>query len=403
MNSRGRVFQILVLTLVHFSVDFYGGLTIPLPEPTLTGHLATGLPVIALMVGGCALLINIIQPVSQWLLPRNGAPLLLLVTPLMACSVALIGLSTNYAVVTAMFIVSAIGIGIVHPEAALAAHSLAGRHKGLGLSLFIAGGYLGFSLGSLASGLWTEAYGLARFWLLALPASVTAALVVMSRLHRIQGHIQDDSNETTRGTLPVGLVLALALAIAVNICMLTRFLPILFVRSFPGMDPQGWSGTTVFATGVSGIVGMFLWGHISERAGIGRTIAFVVPAGMPFLWMLLHVTRINMAPLWAAGVGFTLGAVFPLCVVLVRDARGLPQRLRMGLAIGGAWGTGELIFIMGGRYIGRFPAGTIEPVETLLHICWFCTIAATVLATIVARSEKGLARSGRSQDASGGL
>ena len=53
--------QLAVLTLVHFTVDFYGGLTIPIPEPTLTGHLEVALPMVALLVGGCALLTNIIQ------------------------------------------------------------------------------------------------------------------------------------------------------------------------------------------------------------------------------------------------------------------------------------------------------------------------------------------------------
>lgn len=381
--------QLAVLTLVHFTVDFYGGLTIPIPEPTLTGHLEVALPMVALLVGGCALLTNIIQPVSQWLLPRRGAPLLLLTAPLMAACVSLIGLSGEYWIVTTLLIVGAIGIGIVHPEGALAAHSVAETRKGLGMGIFMSGGYVGFSLGSLVAGLWTEYrdQGLANFWLLALPAVLTAGLVWATRLHRIEGHIAEDASAEGDG-IPVWPVLALTLAIAVNICVLVRFLPILLVRTFPELDAQGWGGAAVSVMGFSAVAGMCLWGHLSARFGLSRTIAVVMLAGLPFLWLLLHVSVISMTPVWAAGVGFTMSAVFPLCVVLVRRARGLPQRLRMGLAIGGAWGVGELIFILGGKYVGRFPEGLVRPVASVLNLCWLLAALTIVMALCVAGMER---------------
>ena len=386
----GNLFQLLVLTLVHFVVDFYGGLTVPIAEPTLTSHLVVGLPTVAFLIGGCALLINVIQPFSQWFLPSSGAPALLLIAPLMAACVALIGLSGAFWIVAALLIVSAIGIGVVHPEGALAAHSLAGSRKGLGISFFMAGGYLGFSTGSLTAGLWTEFHdqGLAHFWLLILPALVTVALVALSRLHRIKGHMGPLTAVENDSEIPLVLVLLLTFCIAVTMCLLTRFLPILLVRRFAGTDAQGWAGTTIFVTGVSGVTGMFLWGHLADRIGSGRIISMVLPLSLPFLWLLFRIDSIFMAPVWALGIGFTLGAVFPLCVLLARHAGGLPQRLRMGLAIGGAWGTGELVFMLGGKYVGRFPAGMAEPVVSVLNLCLLLVITATSAAVIVSRIER---------------
>jgi len=387
--------QLAVLTFVHFTVDFYGGLTVPIPEPTLTGHLAVTLPRVALLVGGCALLTNVIQPVSQWLLPRRGAPLLLLAAPLMAACVALIGLSSEYWIAATLLIVGAVGIGIVHPEGALAAYSVAGTRRGLGMGIFMSGGYLGFSLGSLVAGLWTEYrdQGLDNFWLLVLPAVLAAGLVWVTRLHRIEGHMAEDAAAEGDG-IPVWPVLALTVAIAVNICVLVRFLPILLVRTFPELDAQGWGGTAVFVMGFSAVAGMCLWGRLSVRFGLGRTIAVVMLAGLPFLWLLLHVRVISMTPVWGAGVGFTMSAMFPLCVVLVRQAHGLPQRLRMGLAIGGAWGTGELVFVLGGRYVGRFPEGAVRPVASVLNLCWLLAVLTIVMALCVA----GMERRGRGNE-----
>ena len=76
--------RLVILTLVHFTVDFYGGLTIPLPEPTLVRHLGVALPRVALLIGMCAIVVNLIQPLSGWLLPKRGMPSLLWAAPLAA-------------------------------------------------------------------------------------------------------------------------------------------------------------------------------------------------------------------------------------------------------------------------------------------------------------------------------
>ena len=384
-----RRLQLIVLALVHFTVDFYAGLTVTIAEPTLTSHLGVGISRVAFLVGGCALLINVIQPVSQWLLPRGGAAILLLVTPLMAATMALIGLSGNYWIVAAMLTVSAVGIGIVHPEGALVAHSLAGKHEGMGISSFIAGGYLGFSLGGLVAGLWTEYHdqGLANFWMLLLPSLIVTALVVASRVHRYDGHMNAEATgpDTGNGAIPFCLVLTLAIGVAINMCLLGRLLPILLVRTFPELDAQGWSGAAVFATGVGAVTGMFIWGHLSQRFGRGRTITVVMLSGLPFLWMLLHLQTISLAPVWAIGVGFTIGGIFPLCILLARQAHGLPRRLRIGLALGGAWGSGEIAFMCAGKYIGQFPEGAIAPVASMLNLCWLAVTVAIVSALLIAR------------------
>ena len=76
--------RLLILTFLHFAVDFAGGLQIPLPEPTLTGHLGARLPLIAAIIGGTAILANAIQPLSGWLMPERGIPKLLVAAPLVA-------------------------------------------------------------------------------------------------------------------------------------------------------------------------------------------------------------------------------------------------------------------------------------------------------------------------------
>lgn len=384
-----------VLTFLHFAVDFYGGLLIPLPEPTLTEHFAIDIGWVALLVGGCAFLVNLVQPVSGWLLPKKGLPIILLIAPLCAALTSCIGLTQSVVAAVAMLTVASLGIGILHPEAALAAHSLAGKHQGLGVSIFMAGGYFGFALGGLVAGVWVEYrdQGLNNFWMLAMLAGVVATLVFISGLHKLEGHVQEEP-ASQPGDLPFAPILALCVVIAANICTLVRFITILLVREFPGQDGQGWGGAAVFATGAFGGIGAFLWGHLSERFGRARMILAMQFLGAPFLYMMINVDTPSMAPVWGLGVGITMGGVFPLSVVLARQSSGLSQRLRMGLAIGGAWASGEVLFILGGKYVDLFAPGDAQPVANVLSCCWFLLAATAVLATVVSVLEKKTSSAG---------
>jgi MFS family permease len=383
--------RLLALTLVHFAVDFCGGLVVPLPEPTLVRHLGVDLPRVALLLGGAALIVNVVQPTSGWLLPKQGLPILLALAPLAAALTACIGLTHSYWMVALMLAVASVGIGIVHPEAALAAHSVSGRGKGFGVSFFMSGGYFGFSCGSLAAGWWVVHgnQGLARFWLLALPGILACAMVLLCGLHRLKGHMEEDQ-PGDGGRLSFWPVFLLAIFTAVNMCLFVRFIPIYLVRMFPGQQGQLWGGATVFATGVTGAIGAWLWGHLSDRLGRGRVIVATQAVAALLLWPFLHLPSPGWAPVWGLALGLTMGSVFPLCVVLARQSHGLPQRLRLGLAIGGAWGLGEIAFMAAGKFLGRYPPDAAKPVFAVLSLCWVLLAATAALAVVVARKEREL-------------
>jgi len=384
--------KLIVLSLVHFCVDFYAGVIVPLPEPTLTRHLGVGLPMITLIIGCTAFLINLVQPLGGWLLPKRGIPVILLIAPPTAALAAAIGLTHSVAVTTGLLVLSSIAIGIVHPEAALASCTLSGRKQGLGMGFFISGGYLGFATGSLISGIWVERFNqdISHLWILSLPALGVVTLVLYVGLHRIQGHSQEDQNHPTN-TVPFALTLTLAVCIAVFNLILVRLITIYLVRSFPGQDAQAWGGATVFALGITGALGAFLWGYFSDRFGCARMILMLSTVGIPFYYMFLRIDSPQLAPVLGAIIGLTLGGTFPLTVVLARRAKGTAHRLRIGLSIGGAWGTGELVFVLAGKYIGGFPPTEATPVMTVFKLCWVLIACSILLAFVIDRREQTLA------------
>jgi len=380
--------SLLVLSLAHFIVDFFGGLLTPLPEPTLTRHLGVELGTVAVLLGGCALLTDVIQPLSGWFLPRRGLPFLLLLCPLFASFSSFIGLSHSMAWVAFSLILSATAIGLVHPEAILAAHAVAKKRPGFGMALYVSSGYFGFSCGSLVSGLWVDHFeqDLSSFWCLGLLVIPVLALIRGTGLHRMKGHVEKTVSQE-KGPLPFYLIFPLTVSIAANMCLLVRFITILLVRSFPDQSSQAWGGATVFASGISGALGSFVWGHLSDRWGKARLIVTAQLLAIPFLYMMTHPQSPSWAPFWGVGTGCTLGAVFPLAVILARSSHGLSDRLRMGLSVGGAWGIGEIGFILAGRYVGRFVSGNPLPVQRVYWVCWFLLFSTTLLALFITKKE----------------
>ncbi len=381
--------KLVVLSAVHFCVDFYAGVIVPLPEPTLTRHLGVGLPVVTLIIGCTAFLVNLVQPLGGWLLPKRGLPFILLIAPPLAALAAAIGLTHSIAVTTGLLAVSSIAIGIVHPEAALASCTLSGQKQGLGMGFFISGGYLGFATGSLISGIWVERFNqdISHLWILSLPAFVVMSLVLYVGLHRIQGHSHEDQNRSA-DTVPFALTLTLAVSIAVFNLLVVRLSTIYLVRSFPEQGAQAWGGATVFALGIAGALGAFLWGYFSDKLGCARMILILSTVGIPFYYMFLRIDSPQLAPVLGAIIGLTLGGTFPLTVVLARRARGTAHRFRIGLSIGGAWGTGELAFIMAGKYIGGFLPTETAPVMTVFKLCWIPIACSILLAFVIDRKEQ---------------
>lgn len=376
---------LLVLVFLHFLIDFYGGLLIPLPQPTLTTHLNASIGLVALLIGGWALLVNLIQPLSAFFLPRRGLPGLLLWAPLAAACTSLIGISASFPFVTLMLLVAALGVGILHPESALAVQSLGGRHAGAAVGLFMAAGYFGFASGSMVAGIWVELQGLNFFWLLGLPALLVMAAVACCGLHRLEGHITLEEPPADR---PIGFpsVFGLGIGVAVTMSLLVRFITIYLVRRFPDAPAQGWGGATVFATGITGAIGAFGWGYLSDRIGAARVLTWLTAAAIPLMWQLTRVAALSWAPIWGLAIGLTVGSAFPLVVVLARQARGGSQRLRMGLVIGGSWGLGETLFILGGYYLDRFPETDPEPVLHVLRLCLPLLAVTAALAWHTARA-----------------
>jgi len=383
----GRRARILVLTFLHFFVDFYAGLLPPLAEPTLTEHLGTTLGWVMIVLGIGGIVVNAIQPISAALLPKKGFPPLLIIAPALACIISLIGFSTSIAVFAALTIAAYAGIGVLHPEGILMAQALSGSRQGVGTAVFISGGFLGYSFGGWVGGAWASQWKLAGFWLLGIPVVIGVVLVLVTKLHRYEADTKNSTPSHIRHSIPFAWVLALTICVTISVTLVAYLITPYLVRRF-GPRGQYWGGTEILTFGIAGAIGSYLWGHIAEHRSKCRMIIITQAASLPFFYLLLNASSPEIVPLWGGFLGFFTGAIFPTIVVLGRGSPGEATRLRAGLLIGGTWGTGMIAVIAAGKFwIDRFPPTAALPVAQVMYLCPALVTVSIFLAAFLRRWE----------------
>jgi len=383
------LYRIILLSILHLIVDFFGGLLIPLPDPTLMSFFHSSLAKIMLIVSGTALLVNFIQPLAGFALAEKHIPNMLIFCSLAAGAVSLIGLSDNYWVFTSLLVVAGTGVGLMHPEATMILHSITDKKTGFATSIFMSCGFLGFSIGSLVGGYWGQLYGLKFLWML-FPVTIILALAIrISGLHNIKHSPEKEKAKEvhTNAYIPFSVVIATAMMIAVNLAILYRLLPIFYIRKF-GDNVQFMAGSIPFYIGLSGAAGAFIWGYLSDYRGCGILLLPLYLLGMPFFYFILHTSSVSNAILPALLFGFTIGGSFPLTIVLAKNVKNFSMRLRMGLCIGGAWGLGEILVIAASKYIDTFPATASEGVFNVLQLLWIPMTCIVCISTYLIILEK---------------
>ena len=255
----------MVLTLGHLVVDMYGGFLLPL-IPVLRDRLDVKLSSLTVVTGLCGIAVNGIQPLAGMLSPRLSRPALLIAAPVLAAMLALIGVPGDLLALGALAVVGHLGIGIFHPDGLMAAHAISGSREHLGVPIFLSGGFLGWSLGTLLATQWVDRYSFDGFWILALPGLLVLVLFVMTGLcRRGVAHAVGETGGSAGDGPAFGMLLVLGIVMVSAIMVLYTFLTVdLEAR----MGPCGikWGGYCLSVLGISGVLGSLVWGYLSARA-----------------------------------------------------------------------------------------------------------------------------------------
>ncbi len=374
--------RIFILTALHFIVDFFIGITVPLAEPTLTSQLSVSLFMIMIIMSSTDIVVNAIQPLSGFFLPKKGLPILLLLSPILAGTTTLIGLTDNYYLVFLLMIHSAFWVGIVHPEAVLTLQDLS-KNPSFATAIFMSGGFLGFSTGCFVGGIYGQKIGIGSMWIFIIPGLLIALFVYLSNLYKYEPKVEPkDIAKCAEGKVHFLYIVGLAICVTTILCFFSRILPVYMVRKF-GNEAQIWGGTALLFIGISCSVSSFLWVYLSKFFNSGFIIIFTYICGSVFIYLIKVVDNVSYIPMLCIGIGTFLGGVFPLIIAMSKNAKGGTPRLKAGLSIGGAWGAGALIIMFCSKYIDLFPETDISSIEFLMDLCGIVIFISILLSSIV--------------------
>ena len=324
----------------HFVTDLYPAFLPPL-LPLLVDKFQISLTSASLLATVLSFSASLTQPLFGFLFDKLGGRRMIVFGPVVAgISMSLIGLAPHYSFLILLLILGGLGTASYHPEAAALTASLSGRRRTWGMSIFMLGGNLGYSLGPFLILLVVMGCGLRWSFLASLPALGMAWLLhrsvllpekVPTRSSVLSAAIDFPVN---RRFLKFGVLLSVVVLRVTTILSLITFLPMIQkLRGF-SLIVAGSSNTVFMACGAfGGVMGGLLADRVGRRKVILASFVLVIPVLSAFLYWKGPMSYFILALL-----GFLLFLSEPSCIVLAQEM--IPQQARTasGLVMGMAWG-----------------------------------------------------------------
>jgi FSR family fosmidomycin resistance protein-like MFS transporter len=324
----------------HAVDDLYQGL-VPAMVPYFVlergwGYVAAGGLTLASTLGSSVPQPLIGLAVDRWRLPWLAAA----GVALAGTGAGLSGLVGGYPAVWALLLLSGIGVSMFHPAAGKAARQAAGE-SAAAMSVFAAGGSVGFFLAPVLATPALAAWGVRSTALFLLPALLTAVL-----LHRAGGRAAVAAGSAARsgGTDHWGPFLVLTGVAVVRSMVffgLSTFIELYWLRQLHASHALAGAALACFLAG--GVTGTLLGGRLADRIGMVRTAQLGTVLIVPVLLALLLVPG-RYPPLpFAVATGVVLNLPFAVLVKLGQDY--LPSRpgTAAGVTLGLAVSIGGLV------------------------------------------------------------
>jgi FSR family fosmidomycin resistance protein-like MFS transporter len=332
----------LALTFAHFLNDLHVAFLAPLLplfvvkfdlSLALAGFLATVLTTSTAMS----------QPIFGAIADRMRRGILVVIGPALAISaMGLTGLAPSYPVLLALLLLAGTGSASFHPQGASSAGQASGPRLGRGLSLFVAGGELGYSLGPLVIALVVQSRGLASTWLAAIPGLLACVFLWRFIPGRrslpaatASGGLRADLRAAFAPLFVLWLIVVLR---SVIISAYQTFLPLLLQQRGGSIVEGGWA---VFLFGGIGALGGISGGTLSDRFGRRRMLALSLILGVPMLYAFVRTSG-PLAYVFLAAGGISIYLSAAVTIVMAQEL--LPHRASVASSIvmGLAWGTAGL-------------------------------------------------------------
>lgn len=314
-----QIDQVLTIAAGHLTHDIFTSFLSPL-LPLIIQKFGISLT-LAGTLASFQQLPSLINPLLGMLADRGSLRWFVILAPTVTAVVmSMIGIAPNYMALSILILFAGVSTAFWHTPSPAMIARVAGRQVGLGMSFFMLGGSLAYTIGPLLAVAAVSWWGLGGIWRLVPLAMAASALLYWRTRDIVITPPAAQSNgswaESWRGLRRVFLPLSgILITQGFMIAALATFLPTL-------MSSEGASlllaGGTLSVYQIAGAVGALTSGTISDRLGRGRVLAFALLVA-PALMLLFLAAHDWVRILMLLAVGFTALATGPVMMALVQD------------------------------------------------------------------------------------
>lgn len=354
-----------LLGLGHFTVDVYANLLPPL-LPIFKEMYGLSYAATAGLTSIFAITSTLIQPIFGYLADRYGKKwIAALGVAWVAVLMCALGIAPGYAAIVAIVAFAGIGSAMFHPQGAAMVPKVSGSRKGLGVSIFAAGGSIGYSVMPLIAVMIVGWFGLRS-----LPLLIFPGLVVSYMIYRYAPDMEEDCaknhldlRQVVQGMSRVRssltpLVTVVSLRSWVCSGMLT-FIPLYFALQFKGWMFMGVDmtyiapGITLFIFLISNAIGGIIGGSLSDRYGRKQVLVTSLFASIPFFYLAFTCPTVMVWPFIALAGGLVYMS-YPGTVIQAQEMLPRTQGMAGGLILGFGNGVGGLLVLLTGVLSDHF-------------------------------------------------
>ncbi|MCK4887138.1 MAG: MFS transporter [Planctomycetes bacterium] len=353
MNDKLLIFrwkQLFAVTVAHLIIDMFAGM-LPTILPAIQTQFALTVAQGALILGTLNFTCNLVQVLTGHLRPDKKRPFFMHLGFMLAAAICLIAVLPRSAdsmpAILILAVVTAIGVAILHPEGMRAIHILKPISASMTTSVFMAGGFVGISVGMLIAPILVTRFGLEGLYFLLLCPAVGMALIYFLRIKLAVEKPRSIQKTAEKGKLSFWPIMIMAIPATTATTIIAWILPMRlhelgFELTFGGICSM------VFCVG--GALGSFFWSKVADKKGPLFCSIIASLLGIPLLICHQATIEHKSAILFLFFAGFGSIAAYPLIATVARYTSGPNLGMRMSLIVGGAWGIASLIQMLIGYF-----------------------------------------------------
>jgi FSR family fosmidomycin resistance protein-like MFS transporter len=308
--------RVVTIFGAHFIHDTFTAFVAPL-LPMIMDKLSLSLT----MIGSLTAFMqfpSILNPFIGYLADKISLRYFVIFSPaITATLICSMGTAPSYASLAIILFMTGLSSAAFHSPAPAMVGRISGNRVGKGMSIFMAGGELGRTLGPLLA-LWAVSFwtleGIYRIAVLGWGAS----LILLWRLREVEG--KTEKSGSVRAILPILKILYLPLLLVI---FLRQFLQVLLTTYLPTF--LNIEGSSLFSAGASlsileiaGVGGALVSGTLSDRVGRKTMLFGAIMLSSMFSLLYLRVDGWFKIPLLLL-TGFTALSTGPVFLALVQD------------------------------------------------------------------------------------